>query len=94
MFEVCARSSVDRASDSDSEDRAFESHRAYHFIKVLKGWAVTMMTFKYIASSDKNLTTDKIYEVIGVENGYYRIVDDNGKEGLFPPQRFELAIED
>jgi hypothetical protein len=60
----------------------------------MKGWAVAMMTFKYIASSDKNLTTDKIYEVIGVENGYYRIVDDNGKEGLFPPQRFELAIED
>ncbi len=53
-----------------------------------------MMTFRYIASSDKNLTTDKIYEVIGVENGYYRIVDDNGEEGLFLPQRFELAIED
>ena len=35
------------------------------------------------------LTHNKIYTVLSVEKGWYRIVDDSGEDYLYPPQMFE-----
>lgn len=33
------------------------------------------------------LTDDKIYEVIAVEKGWCRIIDDSGEDYLYPPEK-------
>ncbi len=35
------------------------------------------------------LTHDKVYDVLSIEKGWYRIVDDSGDDYLYPPQNFE-----
>jgi tRNA A22 N-methylase len=35
------------------------------------------------------LTHNKIYEVISIERGWYRIVDDSGEDYLYSPKYFE-----
>ena len=37
------------------------------------------------------LTHDKIYDVIKIEKGWYRIVDDSGEDYLYPPRLFEIV---
>jgi len=37
-----------------------------------------------------DLTIGKIYQVISVENGYYRIIDDSGEDYLYPASMFEI----
>lgn len=37
------------------------------------------------------LTHDKEYEVLSVERGWYRIVDDSGEDYLYRPELFEIA---
>lgn len=37
------------------------------------------------------LTNNKIYDVISVEKGWYRIVDDSGEDYLYPPEQFEVV---
>ena len=37
------------------------------------------------------LTENKIYEVLSIEKGWYRIVDDTGEDCLYPPEAFEIA---
>lgn len=37
------------------------------------------------------LTKDKIYDVVSVEKGWYRIVDDSGEDYLYPPDKFEIV---
>ena len=37
------------------------------------------------------LTHDKEYEVISIENGWYRIVDDSGEDYLYQPSKFEIV---
>lgn len=39
------------------------------------------------------LTRDKVYDVISVESGWYRIKDDSGEDYLYPPEKFEI-VED
>ena len=39
------------------------------------------------------LTNNKIYDVISVEKGWYRIVDDSGEDYLYPPKYFEIVEE-
>lgn len=36
------------------------------------------------------LTNNKIYDVLSVENGWYRIIDDSGEDYLYPPEQFEV----
>lgn len=36
------------------------------------------------------LTNNKIYDVLSVEKGWYRIVDDSGEDYLYPPEQFEV----
>lgn len=36
------------------------------------------------------LTHDKVYNVLSVEKGWYRIVDDSDDDYLYPPGEFEV----
>ena len=38
------------------------------------------------------LTRNKIYDVISVEKGWSRIIDDSGDEYLYPPEKFEIIV--
>jgi len=51
------------------------------------------MKVKYINESDVSLTNGKIYEVIAVEYGWYRIIDDTDEDYLFSPEEFEIVEE-
>lgn len=33
----------------------------------------------------------KTYEVLSVENGWYRIIDEEGEDYLYPPELFEIV---
>ena len=37
------------------------------------------------------LTHDKLYEVLSVEKGWYRVVDDSGEDYLYPPEEFQVV---
>lgn len=51
-----------------------------------------MMKVKYIWSTEfLVLTKGKIYDVISIEKGWYRIVDDSGEDYLYPPGLFEIV---
>ncbi len=39
------------------------------------------------------LTHDKIYSVLSVEKGWYRLVDDSGEDYLYSPENFEIVEE-
>ena len=51
------------------------------------------MKVKYIGVSDVSLTKEKIYDVIAVESGWYRIVDNTEEDYLFDPKEFEIVEE-
>ena len=52
------------------------------------------MKIKYCGeTSPLELTKDRIYDVIAIEKGWYRIVDDSGEDYLYPPQIFEQVNE-
>jgi tRNA A22 N-methylase len=40
-----------------------------------------------------SLTKGKVYEVIRVERGWYRIVDDTDDDYLYPPHLFQVVQE-
>ena len=40
------------------------------------------------------LTNGKIYDVISIERGWYRVIDDSGEDYLYPPEVFEIVEED
>jgi len=48
------------------------------------------MKVKYIKESNISLTKDQIYEVISVEKGCYRIIDDTLEDYLFSTEDFEI----
>jgi hypothetical protein len=37
------------------------------------------------------LTNNRIYDVLSVEKGWYRVVDDSGEDYLYPPEHFEIV---
>lgn len=49
------------------------------------------MKIKYICESDCSLTNGKIYDVLAIENGWYRIIDDTENDYLFSPEEFEIV---
>lgn len=51
------------------------------------------MKVKYIEKSCVSLTNGKEYEVLSIEETWYRIVDDTGDDYLFSPERFEVVEE-
>jgi len=49
------------------------------------------MKVKWLGKTDfLMLTHGKIYDVISVEKGWYRIIDDSGEDYLYPPGKFEI----
>lgn len=49
------------------------------------------MRVKYIDESDPlALINSKEYDVISVEEGWYRIVDETGEDYLYAPEAFEI----
>lgn len=52
------------------------------------------MKVKFIGKTEfLVLTNGKIYDVVSVEKGFYRIVDDSGEDYLYPPKYFEVVEE-
>ena len=39
------------------------------------------------------LSSEKVYEVISVEKGWYRIKDDSGEDYLYPPDNFTIVSD-
>ena len=39
----------------------------------------------------KGLSHDKIYTVLGVEKGWYRLIDESGEDYLYPPEMFDVV---
>ena len=53
------------------------------------------MKVRYMGeTSFLELTNGDIYEVISVEKGWYRVVDDSGEDYLYPPDEFEVVEPD
>nr|DAI66263.1 MAG TPA: hypothetical protein [Caudoviricetes sp.] len=49
------------------------------------------MKVKYIGKSDPlELINGKIYNVISIEKGGYRIIDETSEDYLYPPELFEI----
>ncbi len=48
------------------------------------------MKVKYIGPDFVTLEHGKIYEVMSVEHGYYRIMTEVAEDYLFPPKVFEI----
>ena len=52
------------------------------------------MKVRYIGEYDLvGLKKDKVYEVISIEKGWYRIMTDLGEDYLFPPEVMEITEE-
>ena len=52
------------------------------------------MKVKYIGETDPTtFIKGKIYEVISIEQKWYRIVDETNEDYLYPPDKFEI-VED
>jgi hypothetical protein len=53
------------------------------------------MTIQYLGeTSFLELTNGKVHDVISVEKGWYRIVDDGGEDHLYPPEEFAVVVSD
>ena len=48
------------------------------------------MKVKYINETDYSLTNGKIYTVVIIEDGLYRIFDNSGEDYLYYPDEFEI----
>ena len=59
------------------------------------------MKVKYVGEKDISVPNsyklffdvipNKIYEVLSVEKGWYRIVDESDEDYLYPPEKFEVV---
>ena len=50
------------------------------------------MKVKYVGNSyPVSLITNKVYDVLAVENGWFKLLDENEEEYLFPPTEFEVV---
>lgn len=52
------------------------------------------MKVRFIANSETlALVKDKVYDVISIEKGWYRIMSELDEDYLFPPEAFEVVNE-
>lgn len=50
------------------------------------------MKVKYIQKGTPlSCLKDHVYEVISIERGWYRIIDESGEDYLYPPDSFEIV---
>jgi hypothetical protein len=52
-------------------------------------WRYQLSTF---GSSD--LIAGKVYEVVAIEGGWYRIIDESGEDYLYPSDLFEVVTHE
>ncbi|MDE6034650.1 MAG: hypothetical protein K2G36_01900 [Ruminococcus sp.] len=52
------------------------------------------MKVKYIGKDLVAIRYGKIYEVISIEKGWYRIMTEIDEDYLFPPECFEIIISE
>ena len=53
------------------------------------------MLVRYIGKKDTvAFDREKIYEVISIEKGWYRIMTELNDDYLFPPEAFEIVQQD
>lgn len=38
-----------------------------------------------------DLIPNKVYEVLSIEKGWYRIIDESEEDYLYPPEKFEIV---
>lgn len=51
------------------------------------------MKVKYIGRDTPAIEKEKIYNVLSIENGWYRIMTEFDEDYLFPPNVFEIIEE-
>lgn len=51
------------------------------------------MKVRYIAFDCADLTAGKVYECLGQEYCFYRVIDESGEDYLYPTDEFEV-VED
>ena len=50
------------------------------------------MKVKFLGESDPlALLNNKVYNVLSVEKGWYRIIDETGEDYLYPPEAFTIV---
>jgi hypothetical protein len=50
------------------------------------------MKVRYLKETKhRYFTQNQVYEVLSIENGWYRIVDDSNEDYLYPPGIFEVV---
>jgi hypothetical protein len=49
---------------------------------------------KYIAKDMVAMKHGKVYTILSVEKGWYRIMSEIGEDYLFPPEAFEVVEDD
>ena len=49
------------------------------------------MKVRYMGRDLVAMRQGKVYDVISVENGWYRIMTEIGEDYLFPPEMFEIV---
>lgn len=64
------------------------------FMKNYKKQKVIFMKVKFIGETDPvYMINGKVYDVISIEKTWYRIVDEEGEDYLYPPELFEVVDE-
>lgn len=48
---------------------------------------------RYIGEDRVGIKTGKVYEVMSIEKGWYRIMTELDEDYLFPPELFEIIEE-
>lgn len=52
------------------------------------------MKVKFIGETDPvYMINGKVYDVISIEKTWYRIIDEEGEDYLYPPELFEVVDE-
>ena len=55
---------------------------------------VIIMKVKFIGETNPvYMINGKVYDVISIEETWYRIVDEEGEDYLYPPELFEVVDE-
>ena len=53
------------------------------------------MRVRYLdETSFLEMTHNKVYEVVSIEKGWCRLVDDSGEDYLYPPDELEVVVDD
>lgn len=52
------------------------------------------MKVRFIGETDPiYMINGKIYEILSIEKGWYRIIDEEGEDYLYPPELFQVVDE-